>query len=99
VPEPVASGREMAFAALALLRCRDRMAAVLAAVAEPRRSELAAALAELERSDEAHLKLTLANIIRREDEALLQNVARSLGDQMPKAPRVVRQWLARGARR
>jgi hypothetical protein len=89
---------EQVFAALALLRCRDRLARVLDAVAEPRRGELAAALAELEELDDARLKETLAEIIRREDEALFEVVARSMGGEIAKAPRLVRQWIARGAR-
>jgi hypothetical protein len=90
---------DAAFAALALLRCRARLAGVLDAVAEPRRSELAAAVAELEGLDDVRLKQTLAQAIRRDDEALREAVGRVLGAKASRAPRIVRQWVARGVAR
>jgi hypothetical protein len=87
------------FAALALLRCRDRLKTLLDAVAEPRRASLAAALGEFDGLDDARLKQILADIVQREDQVLVDVVARSLGRDIAKAPRVVRIWVARGAKR
>jgi hypothetical protein len=79
---------------VALLRCRDRLALALDAVAEPRRSELARAIAELESFNDARLKQTLTEKIRRQNEALREVMGQTLNSAMAKAPRVVREWIA-----
>jgi len=94
VSESPAPARDTAFAAVALLRCRNRLAPVLDAVAEPRRSELARAIAELEPLDDARLKQALTEKVRRLDEALRIDIGQTLGCAMARAPRVVREWIA-----
>jgi hypothetical protein len=83
---------------VALLRCRDRLTALLDAVAEPRRTSLAAALGEFEGLDDARLKQILADIVQSQDQALVDVAARLLGRDIAKAPRVIRLWVARGAK-
>jgi hypothetical protein len=89
-----AAERNTAFAALALLRCRDRVSRLIDAVAEPRRSELAQAVAEHEHFDDARLKQILAQVIRREHADIREATAQVLGAAMIRAPRVVRKWIA-----
>jgi hypothetical protein len=81
------------FAAIALLRCRERLARLLEAIAEPRRSELARAIAQHEHLDEPHLKQILAQVIRREHASAREKAAQMLGSAVVRAPRVVRIWL------
>jgi hypothetical protein len=99
VSESAAAARDTAFAAVALLRCRDRMTALLNAVAEPRRSELARAVAQHEQFDDAHLKQILARVIRHQHETVRESAAQVLGGAIARAPRVVRVWLAQEAER
>jgi hypothetical protein len=96
VPEP---GRDTAFAALALLRCRDRIGPLLNTVVEPRRSEVGAAVSKLEGLDDAQLKQVLAEMIRREDEALRDAVAQVLGTGSTRVSRTMRKWVARSVAR
>ena len=91
--EPPAAGRNTSFAAITLLRCRDRFARLLEAIAEPRRSELARAIAQHEHLDEPHLKQILAQVIRREHASAREKAAQMLGSAVVRAPRVVRIWL------
>jgi hypothetical protein len=84
---------------LALLRCRDRIAPLLDAVAEPRRAELTEAIDALEGFDDASLKLQLADVIRREDAALKDAAARLLGPAAASVPRAIWRWAARGVAR
>ena len=88
--------KDTGFAALALLRCRDRIAPLLDAVAEPRRSELAEAIDTLEGFDDARVKQLLADIIRREDAELKDAAARVLGPGAAGVPRAIWRWAARG---
>lgn len=90
--EPAA--RDTAFAAIALLRCRDRLPALIETIAEPRRSELALAVAQHEHFDEAHLKQILARVTRVEHTAVRETAARVPGNAIGRVPRVVRIWLA-----
>lgn len=90
--EPAA--RDTAFATIALLRCRDRLPALIETIAEPRRSELARAVAQHERFDEAHLKQILARVFRHEHAALRETSAQVRSDAIGRIPRVVRMWLA-----
>jgi hypothetical protein len=92
VSEPAA--RDTAFAAIALLRCRDRLPALIETITEPRRIELARAVAQHERFDEAHLRQILGRVIRAEHTAVRDTVARVAGDAVGRVPRVVRIWLA-----
>ena len=92
VSEP---GPEHAFAALALLRCRDRMGPVLDAIAEPRRLDVARAVAELDGLDDYHLKHVLAEVVRREERTLREATALFLGAASQNAPRTIRKWAAR----
>jgi hypothetical protein len=85
----------VASAALALLRCRDRIGLVLEAVAAPRRLELARAIAELDGFDDARLKHVLEEIVRREAIALSDGVAVFLGAALEQAPRGLQKWVAR----
>lgn len=85
----------MASAALALLRCRDRIGPVLEALASPRRIEMARAVAELDGFDDAHLKHVLEEIVRREAIALNDAVALLLGAASEQAPRALQKWAAR----
>jgi hypothetical protein len=91
--------RDTVFAALALLRCRDRVAPLLDAAAEPRRSELAEAIDALEGLDDSRLKQLLADVIRREDAELKDEVMRLLGPGAAGVPRAVWRWAARGMAR
>ena len=92
--EPPAAGRNTSFAAITLLRCRDRFARLLEAIAEPRRSELAQAIAQHEHLDEPHLKQVLAQVIRREHASTREKAAQVLGSAIVRAPRAVRIGLA-----
>jgi hypothetical protein len=92
---PTLPGRDVAFAVLALLRCRDRIAPVLDAVAEPRRNELAKAIAEHEALDSTRLKQLLAELIRREDAELSDGAMRALGIASSQVPRAILRWIAR----
>ena len=86
---------EQAFAALALLRCRDRIAPVLDAIAEPRRLDVARAVAELHGFDDYHLKHLLTEVVRREERTLGEARALFLGAASQNAPRTIRKWAAR----
>jgi hypothetical protein len=94
VSESPAQERNTSFAAIALLRCRERLAQLLDAIAEPRRSELAQAISQHEHLDEPRLKQILAQVIRREHAGVRDSVGRVMGSAMVRAPRVVRIWLA-----
>jgi hypothetical protein len=89
-------GRDAAFAALALLRCRRRIGTLIDALAEPRRNELARAVRELDGFNDARLKETLADVVRSEGKALRIAAARELGNGGAKASRALRKWSARG---
>jgi hypothetical protein len=99
VSKEVLTGRNTAFAALALLRCRGRIARMLETIAEPRRKQAAVAVAELDRIDDTDLKRLLVELIRREDAELRDAAMRALGSESTQAPRVVLRWLVRGAAR
>jgi hypothetical protein len=90
------AGRDRAFAALGLLRCRNRIGRVLNTIAEPRRTEIAAAIAELEGIDDAGLKQLITELIRREDAELGNAVMRALGLGPTQVPRTILRWIARG---
>ena len=92
--ESPAQERNTSFAAIALLRCRERLARLLEAIAEPRRSELARAIAQHEHLDEPHLKQILAQVTKRERARTRERAAQVLGSAIVRAPRVVRIWLA-----
>ena len=92
-------GRDMAFAALGMLRCGGRLGRMLDAIAEPRRSEIAEAVAALDGFDEGRLRDVLAETVRREDAALQDAAARILGAGSAEAPRAVWKWVVRGAGR
>lgn len=81
--------RDAAFAALALLRCRDRLEQVLSTIAEPRRSEIERAVGEFSGFDDDRIKHELAKTIRGEDEAL--------EDSLVEASPGLRRLIARGA--
>jgi formate dehydrogenase maturation protein FdhE len=95
VSESPAAARNTSFAAIALLRCRERLARLLEAVSEPRRSEFARAIAQNEHLDEQQLKQILAQVMRRERATTRESSAQVLGSAIARAPRVVRIWLAR----
>jgi len=97
VSESPVAARHTIFAAMALLRGRERLAPLLEAVAEPRRSELARAVAQHEQLDDTRLKQALAEVIRREHAAVRDTAAQLLGSSIVRVPRVVRLWLAREA--
>ena len=86
---------DTAFAALALLRRRARLAAILETIAEPRRNEVARAITELGGFDDANLKKLLAEVVRREDTALRDAAFRLLGPGSAEAPRAVLKRAAR----
>jgi len=88
----------VAFAALGLLRCRDRLEGILNAIAEPRQGAIRSAIAELDGVDEAGLKDALSETVRREDAALREGVAKLLGSAAAETPRAIWKWAARGAR-
>ena len=92
----LASGRDMAFAALAMLRCRERIGAIVNTIPELRRSEVAGVIAELDGFDEGRLKDVLAETMRREDTALRDRAARIQGTGSADAPRAIWKWVARG---
>ena len=92
--ESTAAARNTLFAAIALLRCRERLPRLLEAVAEPRRSELARAIAQHEHLDEPNLKQVLVQVTRREHARTRERAAQVLGNAIARAPRVVRIWLA-----
>jgi hypothetical protein len=96
VSESPAAARNTSFTAIALLRCRERLAPLLEAVAEPRRSELARAIAQHEHLDEPNLKQILVQVIRREHARTRERAVQVLGNAIVRAPRVVRIWLAQG---
>jgi hypothetical protein len=91
--------RDIAFAALGMLRCRDRLQQVLDTIPEPRRSEVASAIGQLDGVDTGRLKDMLAETVRREDAALRDAVTRTLGAGSAEAPRAIWRWVARGAGR
>jgi HEAT repeat protein len=91
------NARDTAFAALALLRCRDRLAPILDTIAEPRRNEVVRAVAELGSFDDAHLKHFLAETVRNEDADLRDFAVRALGSESAEVPRAILKWAARGA--
>lgn len=93
-----ASARDTVFAALALLRCRDHIEQILGTICEPRRSELVWAVSELADVDDGQLRRLLIEVMRREDRALEDSVAQTLGSGV-QAPLAVRRWIARGLRR
>jgi hypothetical protein len=85
----------VASAALALLRCRDRIGPLLQAISASRRLELARAVSELEGFDDAHLKRVLDEIVRGEAIALRDGVTLFLGAASEQAPRAIQKWAAR----
>jgi hypothetical protein len=91
------TARDTVFTTVALLRCRDHLALMLDAITEPRRGELARAIAEHEHFDDAHLRLRLAQVVRREHAAIRETVVEVLGGSIAEVPRVVRMWLAQEA--
>ena len=91
-----ASGRDKAFAALALLRCRDRLHQVLDSIPEPRRSELVRAVEEFDGWNETRMKHELAEVLRHQDSALKDTACRTLGAGGVGASRAIRRWIARG---
>jgi hypothetical protein len=90
------SGRDGAFAALALLRCRDRLDQVLDSIAEPRRSELVRAVEEFDGWNETRMKHALAELLRHQDSALKDAAFRALGAGGVGASRAIRRWITRG---
>lgn len=95
--ESPAADRDTIFAAIALLRGRERLARLLDTIAEPRRSELARSVAQHEHLDDAHLKQTLVQMIRREQSAVRETAIQVLGSAIARTPRVVRRWLTQEA--
>jgi hypothetical protein len=93
------AGRDTAFAALILLRCRDRIGPILDTIAGPRRIEAARAVAELDGLDDAHLKHALQDVVRREDAELQDVAARTLGLRSAEVPRAIRKWVAQAVGR
>jgi hypothetical protein len=93
------NARDTAFAALALLRCRDRLSPILETIAEPRRNEVVRAVAELDSFDDAHLKRLLGETVRKEDADLRDFAARTLGCESAEVPRAILKWAVRGALR
>ena len=89
-------GRDMAFAALGMLRCRERLDAIVNTIPEPRRTEVAGVIAELDGFDDRRLRDVLAETIRGEDAALRDAAARILGAGSSAAPRAIWKWVARG---
>ena len=90
---------DTAFAALALLRRRARLAAILETIAEPRRNEVARAITELGGFDDANLKKLLAEVVRSEDTELRDAASQILGADSAEVPRAVLKWAARDAMR
>jgi len=90
---------DTAFAALALLRRRARLAAILETIAEPRRNEVARAITELGGFDDANLKKLLAEVVRSQDTELRDAASQILGADSAEVPRAVLKWAARDAMR
>jgi hypothetical protein len=87
--------RDVAFAALALLRSRDRVESILRALAEPRLHDLALVIGKFETLDAAHLKRILAETVRQEDAVLHDAAAQKLGAAVENASRAIRKLAAR----
>jgi hypothetical protein len=96
VSRELASGRDAAFAILALLRCGDRIGPLLDTIAEARRLQLGDAVAEYEKFDGTRLKQLLTELIRRENAELSDAVLRALGVTSAQVPRAILRWAARG---
>ncbi|HEY7210470.1 MAG TPA: hypothetical protein VH477_09385 [Bryobacteraceae bacterium] len=89
------SGRNAAFAALMLLRCRDRVERILATLPESRRNAVTQALSEFESLSEQNLKRALAAAVEREDAVLDEFIRRQLGAGAANASRGIRRFVAR----
>ena len=91
---PDRDARDTTFATLALLRCRERIPAILEAVAEGRREALACAVADLEALTDPRLKELLMRTVQQEDVRLRDQVARELGESATKVSKAVRKLAA-----